>query len=71
MKNISQDINLNIFVVGTWVAKRPLGRPRLSHDETNPRGRKNPCELICELGQLFYNLGWVSGTGGGISIKDG
>jgi methylthioribulose-1-phosphate dehydratase len=26
-------------------------------------------ELICELCRLFYGLGWVSGTGGGISIK--
>lgn len=27
-------------------------------------------ELICELCRIFYNHGWVSGTGGGISIKD-
>lgn len=26
-------------------------------------------ELICELCRLFYSLGWVSGTGGGISIR--
>lgn len=26
-------------------------------------------ELICELCQQFYDLGWVSGTGGGISIR--
>lgn len=25
-------------------------------------------ERICELGRAFYALGWVSGTGGGISI---
>jgi len=25
--------------------------------------------LIPELCRLFYNLGWVTGTGGGISIK--
>ncbi len=25
--------------------------------------------LICELCQQFYDLGWVSGTGGGISIR--
>jgi len=31
----------------------------------------DPKQLICELGAAFYNLGWVSGTGGGISIKDG
>ena len=27
--------------------------------------------LICELGARFYALGWVSGTGGGISIRHG
>lgn len=28
-------------------------------------------ELICELCRLFYGQGWVSGTGGGISIRRG
>ena len=28
-------------------------------------------DMICQLGKLFYNLGWVSGTGGGISIRNG
>lgn len=28
-------------------------------------------ELICELCRLFYDQGWVSGTGGGISVKAG
>jgi len=28
-------------------------------------------ELICELCRTFYQLGWSSGTGGGISIKEG
>ncbi len=27
-------------------------------------------ELVCELCRNFYNLGWASGTGGGISIKE-
>jgi methylthioribulose-1-phosphate dehydratase len=27
--------------------------------------------LICELGRAFYDLGWVSGTGGGICIREG
>ena len=27
-------------------------------------------QLICELCRQFYGLGWVSGTGGGISIRD-
>ena len=28
-------------------------------------------ELICELCRTFYGLGWASGTGGGISIREG
>lgn len=31
----------------------------------------NPKDLICELSRLFYQQGWVSGTGGGISIREG
>lgn len=27
--------------------------------------------LICELGRDFYSLGWASGTGGGICIREG
>ncbi len=27
-------------------------------------------ELVCELCRNFYSLGWASGTGGGISIKE-
>lgn len=27
--------------------------------------------LICDLSRSFYSLGWVSGTGGGICIRDG
>lgn len=29
----------------------------------------HPANLICELCRLFYNNGWVTGTGGGISVK--
>ena len=28
-------------------------------------------ELVCELCRNFYDLGWASGTGGGISIREG
>ena len=28
-------------------------------------------ELICDLARSFYDLGWVSGTGGGICVRDG
>ena len=27
--------------------------------------------LVCDLARSFYSLGWVSGTGGGICIRDG
>nr|CAG4641183.1 EOG090X0D1G [Eulimnadia texana] len=37
--------------------------PEDQWSETHPR------RLIPELCRLFYNLGWVTGTGGGISIK--
>ncbi|GAA99354.1 uncharacterized protein L969DRAFT_102720 [Mixia osmundae IAM 14324] len=30
----------------------------------------HPANLICELCRCFYQLGWVTGTGGGISIRD-
>ncbi|ONH65521.1 Methylthioribulose-1-phosphate dehydratase [Cyberlindnera fabianii] len=29
----------------------------------------HPANLICELCRLFYSNGWVTGTGGGISIR--
>lgn len=29
----------------------------------------DPKELICQLCQNFYDLGWVTGSGGGMSIK--
>ena len=38
-------------------------RPLQSGDEAKA--------LICELGRRFYELGWVSGTGGGISLRLG
>ncbi|KAJ1679341.1 Methylthioribulose-1-phosphate dehydratase [Spiromyces aspiralis] len=33
--------------------------------------RNHPANLIPELCRLFYTLGWVTGTGGGISIRKG
>lgn len=30
----------------------------------------HPANLICELCRIFYQNGWVTGTGGGISIRD-
>ncbi|XP_037296292.1 probable methylthioribulose-1-phosphate dehydratase isoform X1 [Manduca sexta] len=34
-------------------------------------GLEHPRNLIPELCKQFYHLGWVTGTGGGISIKEG
>ncbi|CAH0399924.1 unnamed protein product [Chilo suppressalis] len=34
-------------------------------------GQERPRKLIPELCKQFYHLGWVTGTGGGISIKEG
>jgi methylthioribulose-1-phosphate dehydratase len=36
-----------------------------------PSNASNAKELVCELCRLFYRQGWVSGTGGGISIREG
>ncbi|CAJ0928046.1 unnamed protein product [Ranitomeya imitator] len=35
----------------------------------NAKEKGHPRNLIPELCRQFYNLGWVTGTGGGISIK--
>ncbi|WVF67114.1 methylthioribulose-1-phosphate dehydratase [Kwoniella sp. CBS 6097] len=32
---------------------------------------EHPANLICDLCREFYKLGWVTGTGGGISIRKG
>ena len=34
-------------------------------------GSQKNRELVCELCRHFYHLGWASGTGGGISLKEG
>ncbi|QPG74876.1 Methylthioribulose-1-phosphate dehydratase [Brettanomyces nanus] len=35
-----------------------------------PADEEHPANLICELCRNFYGNGWVTGTGGGISIRD-
>ncbi|ORX69493.1 methylthioribulose-1-phosphate dehydratase [Linderina pennispora] len=42
-----------------------------STDLVRSTDKNHPANLIPELCQLFYTLGWVTGTGGGISIRDG
>lgn len=37
---------------------------------TPPNPPPSTAELVCELCRDFYALGWASGTGGGISIRD-
>lgn len=43
----------------------------MSAQETPKDHPEHPRNLIPELCRQFYTLGWVTGTGGGISIKDG
>ena len=49
-------------------------------ENTNPEGSDalvlsddplHPANIIVELCRLFYTLGWVTGTGGGISMRQG
>lgn len=35
------------------------------------KAKDHPRVLIPELCRLFYKLGWVTGTGGGISLRHG
>jgi methylthioribulose-1-phosphate dehydratase len=32
---------------------------------------EHPANVICELCRLFYDQNWVTGTGGGMSVRDG
>ena len=41
--------------------------PELQQEFKDPN---HPANLICELCRLFYDNNWVTGTGGGISIRD-
>lgn len=43
----------------------------LSYQDFNGEGEQDPRQLIPELCKLFYGLGWVTGSGGGISIRQG
>ena len=40
-----------------------------TEEQKEKYGKHHPRMLICELCRLFYTLGWVTGTGGSISIR--
>lgn len=47
----------------------------MKEEETNDhlvrsQDPQHPANLIPELCRKFYNLGWVTGTGGGVSMDD-
>ncbi|KAJ1341221.1 hypothetical protein BSLG_004156 [Batrachochytrium salamandrivorans] len=49
-------------------------KPKDTHLDSQPQlwesdDPEHPANLIPELCRLFYTLGWVTGTGGGITIK--
>lgn len=47
---------------------KPTHDPSQVHMDLSPQEVR---ELICELCAHFYNQGWVSGTGGGMSLRRG
>ncbi|KAG8782425.1 Methylthioribulose-1-phosphate dehydratase [Serendipita sp. 407] len=44
--------------------------PNFLEEHRDLTSRLKPANLIPELCKQFYHLGWVTGTGGGISIRD-
>ncbi|XP_069479468.1 methylthioribulose-1-phosphate dehydratase isoform X3 [Ambystoma mexicanum] len=49
----------------------PVPVPNCKADEKLNKDKTHPRNLIPELCKQFYHLGWVTGTGGGISLKLG
>ncbi|KAF4531592.1 hypothetical protein B566_EDAN010058 [Ephemera danica] len=43
----------------------------LSYEDFDCTEEQDPRQLIPQLCKLFYGLGWVTGSGGGISIRQG
>src|SRR6185369_11003856 len=48
-----------------------LSESKVSSASPSSTSSRQTRELVCELCRNFYSLGWASGTGGGISIKEG
>lgn len=44
---------------------------KLSYQDCTSDSETDPRQLIPQLCKLFYSLGWVTGSGGGISIRKG
>uniref|UniRef100_A0A915JDM5 Class II aldolase/adducin N-terminal domain-containing protein n=1 Tax=Romanomermis culicivorax TaxID=13658 RepID=A0A915JDM5_ROMCU len=42
-----------------------------SYENGDSNHSEHPTILVPQLLKQFYNLGWVTGTGGGISVKFG
>ncbi|XP_041366028.1 methylthioribulose-1-phosphate dehydratase-like [Gigantopelta aegis] len=53
------------------VRKSGKQEPYKSQENDDQIGDEHPRRLIPELCRLFYKLGWLTGTGGGVTIKLG
>ncbi len=48
---------------------RGMSMPDERHEDARHEDATDPAALIVELCRQFYALGWVSGTGGGVSLR--
>ncbi|GLI61323.1 hypothetical protein VaNZ11_003680, partial [Volvox africanus] len=62
-----------IEIVAHTYIRRSISQRVQAESESTPMSISvdDAKNLICELCRLFYDQGWVSGTGGGISVKAG
>lgn len=51
--------------------KSILSEKKIKKSRASSAASQKTRELVCELCRNFYALGWASGTGGGISIREG
>ncbi|XP_042705095.1 methylthioribulose-1-phosphate dehydratase isoform X1 [Chrysemys picta bellii] len=64
------------YCVASWRSKCGFRSFKQKHKSLNSflvksKDKLHPRNLIPELCKQFYHLGWVTGTGGGISLKHG